>query len=263
MTRNTGTNRPVVLVLAGHDPTGGAGIQADIEAIAANNCHAATVITCLTTQNTTDFKQAWPVDAGMFQEQVRYILADMPVAACKIGVIADLAILYAVADILANLPPLPVVLDPVISAGTGQMINSDAVYRALREKIMPRATVMTPNTVEAGQLSSMSTADTAAEDLLQTGCQSVLITGAHADTDTIINTLYRREQQPVQYRWQRLPGHYHGSGCTLAASLAAQLAQGNNLETAVAIAQEYTWQTLKQAMSLGKSQLHPNRFFQH
>lgn len=258
---NSGIKKPVVLVMAGHDPSGGAGIQADIEAIASNGCHAATVITCLTTQNTREFKESISVNADSFLEQVAYIQDDMTVKACKIGVIADLGVLSAIEKVLQSMGPVPVVLDPVINAGTGQKINTEDIYSALHEKLMPFATVITPNSLEARELTGIDDLDRAAEELIRRGCQNVLITGAHEQNDTVINTFYRAGHKPEPFSWKRLPGRHHGSGCTLSSSIAALLARGASVDQAVSAGQEYTWHTLKHAMSLGKNQFHPNRFY--
>ncbi|HKK15771.1 MAG TPA: hydroxymethylpyrimidine/phosphomethylpyrimidine kinase, partial [Gammaproteobacteria bacterium] len=240
---NSGIKKPVVLVMAGHDPSGGAGIQADIEAIAANGCHAATVITCLTTQNTCEFKESITVSAENFLEQVSYIQNDMTISACKIGVIADLGILSGIEKILQGLGSIPVILDPVISAGTGQKINTEDIYSALHDKLMPFATVITPNSLEARELTGLDDLDKAAEELIRRGCQSVLITGAHEQTDAVINKYYRDRDKPVLFTWERLPGRYHGSGCTLSSAITAHLARGASLQQAVNAGQEYTWHT--------------------
>jgi len=253
--------KPVVLVLAGHDPSGGAGIQADIETIAANGCHAVTIVTCMTTQNTSEFRQAIPVNPDIFNQQIEMILADMPVSACKIGLIADSANLAIVKRTLIALMDIPVVLDPVISAGTGTKIITDDVCAALQDKLLPFITVITPNSIEARALTGIDNLDAAAQDLLARGCQAVLITGTHEQTDKVINTLYLRDEPPLKNEWERLPGNYHGSGCALSACIAALLAQGKTIGEAATMAQKYTWHTLKHAMLLGKGQYHPDRFY--
>jgi hydroxymethylpyrimidine/phosphomethylpyrimidine kinase len=257
----TKDKKPVVLVLAGHDPCGGAGIQADIEAIAANGCHAATVITCLTSQNTSEFRQAITVNADYFSQQLEMILADMPVSACKIGLIADMGILSAIEKTLIDLMDIPVVLDPVISAGTGTKIVTDDIRTSLRDKLLPFITVITPNTTEARAITGTDNPDEAAAGLLARGCRAALITGTHEPTDKVINTLYLQGQPPIQNTWERLPGSYHGSGCTLSSCIAAMLAHGKTIGESAAMAQKYTWQTLKQGMLLGKGQFHPDRFY--
>ena len=253
--------KPVVLVLAGHDPSGGAGIQADIETIACNGCHAATVITCLTIQNTAEFRQVIQVNPDNFNQQVAMILADIPISACKIGLIADSGILSAIEKNLIALMDIPVVLDPVINAGTGARIMSDDICAILYDKVLPFITVITPNSIEARALTGIDNLDDAAADLLNRGCRAVLITGTHEQTAKIINTLYMQNETPVKNEWERLPGSYHGSGCTLSSCIAAQLALGKTIREAVTIAQKYTWYALRHGMLLGREQYHPDRFY--
>jgi hydroxymethylpyrimidine/phosphomethylpyrimidine kinase len=254
-------SKPVVLVIAGHDPTGGAGIQADIEAIACNGCHATSVITCLTTQNTSEFKKSIKVDPLDFQEQVELILDDMMINACKVGLITDLGILTAIEKILIRLKNIPVVLDPVINAGTDQKIITRKIYTSIVHKLSPFVSIMTPNSIEARELTGLDDLDAAADALIVRGCKSVLITGTHEQSEKVINTLYT-DNDKIQYVWERLPDNYHGSGCTLSASISAQLAFGMDIKKAVELAQEYTRNTLMQALKIGKRQLHPNRFYQ-
>lgn len=253
--------KPVILVMAGHDPSGGAGIQADIETIGRNGCHAATIITALTTQNTSGFIKSIPVNAKDFSEQAELVLSDMQVSACKVGLIADLGILSAIEKILASMKNIPVVIDPVINAGSGEKITTRDIYLSLFDKLIPFAMVATPNSTEARKLTGLDNLDDAAAEFIRHGCSAVLITGTHEQTEKVINTLYLNSQSPLVYKWDRLPGKYHGSGCTLASSIAAQLASGKNIIQAVSIAQEYTWNALKQGALLGKSQMHPDRFY--
>lgn len=248
--------------MAGHDPSGGAGIQADIETIASHGCHAVTVITALTTQNTSEFMKSIPVNADDFQEQINLVLAEMPVSACKIGLIADLGILTAIEKTLASLKSIPVVLDPVINAGSGEKIMTEDVCVSLYEKLMPFTTVITPNSLEARKLSGSDDLEQAAAGFIRRGCDAVLITGTHEPDAKVINTLYRKDKPPVRCKWERLPGNYHGSGCTLSSAIAVHLARGEAIDQAIVMAQEYTWQTLKHGTLLGKNQFHPDRFFQ-
>ncbi len=260
MQMNTG-NKPVVLVLAGHDPSGGAGIQADIESVAVNGGHAVTVITSLTAQNTSEFRRSIPVQPADFREQIKLLRQDLPVGACKIGLIASEDILMEIDTVLAELGDIPVVLDPVINAGTGDEIMSTHLRTLLCAKLLPKATIITPNGMEARMLSGQIDLDLAGHALLRQGCHAVLITGTDENTDQVINTLYLNHEAPLRYRWERLPGVYHGSGCTLSSALATKLALGESLHQAVTAAQEFTWQALKSGTTLGKGQLHPNRFY--
>ena len=254
-------NKPVVLVLAGHDPGGGAGIQADIETIAANGCHAATVLTAMTIQNTGEFRRYIPVKPEDFLQQIALVRSDMEIGACKIGLIGDTEILRAIETALQELGEIPIVLDPVINAGTGENIMPDNVQIALYARLIPHVTVLTPNSVEARTLAGTNDPAVAAEYLLKRGCKAVLITGTHEPTPRVINTLYQANKPPMEYAWPRLPGSYHGSGCTLSSAIAAHLARGEDPGRAVVAAQEYTWNTLQHGLQLGKKQYHPDRYY--
>ena len=258
---NTADKKPLVLVLAGHDPSGSAGIQADIESITSNGCHAATVITALTIQNTSRFVRAIPVDPVDFQQQIDLLLQEMQFNACKIGLVSSVEILTVMEKVLARLNNIPVIVDPVISAGSGEKISTDIVCNTLYEKILPVATMITPNSEEARKLTGLENLDAAADVMLELGCKSVLITGSHEPTDKIINTLYTNNEDPVIFKWERLAGVFHGSGCTLSAAITARMALGYNIKQAATVAQEYTWQTLKHAVLHGKKQYHPDRFY--
>jgi len=250
---------PVVLAFSAHDPGGAAGIQADIESINRNGGRCVSVITAVTAQNTTTFASILPQNTINFRKQTDLLLADITVAACKIGLIGSTLLITEIADVLTRLGRLPVVLDPVLHAGTGTELATDETVEAMLELLIPVATVLTPNLKEALRLTGKSNKESAAKYLLEQGCHSVLITGADQSSPAVINTLYVKEQDPVDFEWQRLPGTYHGSGCTLASAIAAQLARGKDVRTAVELAQEYTWHTLKHGYRIGKSQFHPDR----
>lgn len=257
-TASTASRPPVVLAIGGHDPTGGAGIQADIEAIVAQGARAATLITTLTTQDTIRFSRCPAVDPAAFAAQAAALLADMPIAVCKLGLIPDPAISAAVGDVLQALPGTPVVMDPVLASGSGTPTASPATLGALRT-LLPKVTVLTPNTNEALALAGTAASpEDAAGALLAAGCDYVLVTGTHADSDRVVNTLYGADLRQC-LDWERLPHAYHGSGCTLAAALAAQIALGHDVATASARAQAYTWAALKNGVQLGRGQYHPTR----
>jgi hydroxymethylpyrimidine/phosphomethylpyrimidine kinase len=245
---------PVVLTFAASDPTGGAGLQADILAIAAMGCHPISVVTALTVQDTSGVSGMRAVEAGLVVEQARCVLADIPVAAFKTGVLASPENVRAIAALLAEYPEVPLVVDPVLASGRGNALASDEVLLAMKEKIMPLATVATPNSIEAQRLGG-------AQRLLELGCRFVLVTGTHADTAEVINTLYGAGGVAREDRWQRLPGSYHGSGCTLASAIAASMAKGNNVKEAVGLAQEYTWKALAAGFRPGAGQFIPDRLF--
>jgi len=245
---------PVVLTFAASDPTGGAGLQADILAIAALGCHPVSVVTALTVQDTRGVSGMRAVEASLVVEQARRLLADIPVAAFKTGVLGSAENVGAIAALLAEYPDLPLVVDPVLASGRGDALASEASLLAMKEKLIPLATVATPNSVEARRLGGE-------RELLALGCRFVLVTGTHADTAEVVNTLYDAGGVAREDRWPRLPGNYHGSGCTLASAIAASMAKGEDVKEAVGSAQEYTWKALAAGFRPGAGQFIPNRLF--
>lgn len=236
------TQRPVVLCLGGHDPVGGAGIQADIETIAALGGHAATAVTCLTVQDSRNVRQLQPVAPALLQAQAEAVLGDMRVMAIKVGLIGDAALVPVLAALMQRHADLPVVLDPVLAAGGGRDLAGEALQEAIRARLLPLTALLTPNLAEAQRLSGERDADACAAVLLAHGCHAVLLTGADsaAGAPQVTNRLYRAGCRTEQWHWPRLSHSYHGSGCTLAAACACLLAKGNSLVDAVAGAQRYT-----------------------
>ncbi|WP_126456668.1 bifunctional hydroxymethylpyrimidine kinase/phosphomethylpyrimidine kinase [Sulfuriflexus mobilis] len=249
---------PIILCFSGHDPIGGAGIQADIEAIAAQSAHAATLITALTVQDTRNVQRIEPVAAETLREAASAVLKDLPVAAFKIGLLGSAEIAQTVANIIRQHPGIPLVLDPVLAAGGGKKLSDDRLLEVMRKQLLPLATLLTPNSLEARQLSGEEDLDLAAQQLLSMGCKNVLITGTHEATDRVYNTLYTAAGQQV-FESERLPGDYHGSGCTLAATLAARLALGEEATSACHHALAYTEHCLRRAHSPGHGQSLPGR----
>lgn len=253
---------PVVLVFAGLDPSGGAGIQADIEAIASMGSHAAPVVTTLTVQNTRNVARCVPVDPLLVVEQARALLQDLSVAACKIGLVDSAACAAAIHSILMDYPDIPVVLDPILASGGGDPLVTDEVREALLTLLVPLTTVLTPNSIEARTLApEADTLEAAAMALLSRGSELVLLTGTHEAGESVVNTLYGSMRKLDAFAWPRLPHTYHGSGCTLAASIAGLLAHGHAPANAVHEAQQYTWEALAAGYRIGSGQLIPNRFF--
>lgn len=251
---------PVVLVFAGSDPTGGAGVQADIEAISSMGCHAAPVLTAITAQDTTGVKQFQSVETELVIAQARSVLEDMPVVAAKTGMLGNNITLSAIASILDDYPRIPLVLDPVQIAGSGAALTDDVLDDAMRTMLLPRATLATPNTLEARSLApDADTLDACAQELMSLGCEYVLLTGSHEKTADVINRLYGHRRLLETFRCERLSHSYHGSGCTLAAACAAGLAHGLTPVSAVAKALDYTWQSLKRGYRPGMGQFLPDR----
>ncbi|HQT81837.1 MAG: hydroxymethylpyrimidine/phosphomethylpyrimidine kinase [Ferrovum sp. 37-45-19] len=262
------TPPPAVLVFAATDPSGGAGLQADIMTLSSMGCHPLSVVTAVTVQDTTGVEDIFPLDAEWVADQARCILEDVPVAVFKLGVLGSLESIAAIAEIVSDYPEIPLVLDPIFASGRGDELASEDMIAAMKDLIIPQSTIITPNTLEILRLTADDSQEEdhqdlnlAAEEILATGCEYVLITGTHHHTTQVINTLYGREGVIRADGWERLAGSYHGSGCTLSSAIAAGLAQGLDIAEAVAEAQEYTWQTLKDAFRLGMGQRIPDRLF--
>lgn len=260
MTQNA--NIPVVMAFSGNDPTGGAGIQADIETLASMGCHAAPVITALTVQDTQGVSRFEATDSMLLVEQARAVLEDMPVAAFKIGMLGSVENVESIHSLLIDYPEIPVVLDPVISAGGGgELANSD-IIDAIVSMLIPQTTMLTPNSQEARTLATgADSLDACAQELLDMGSEFVLITGTHENTPQVENRLYAEHRCLETFRWERLPASYHGSGCTLASAIAGLLAQGLEPFTAAHEAQEYAWESLKNGYRVGMGQCLPNRLY--
>ncbi|NDP43481.1 MAG: bifunctional hydroxymethylpyrimidine kinase/phosphomethylpyrimidine kinase [Aromatoleum sp.] len=257
---------PIVLTFAASDPSGGAGLQADIITLASMGCHPLSVLTAYTVQDTMGVEGIQAVDADWVADQARCLLQDIPVDAFKIGVLGSIENIAVIAEILSDYPDVPLILDPVLASGRGDEFANDEMMHAMRELLLPQATIITPNSMEARRLAETDDDDepslaVCAERLLEMGAEYVLITGTHEATTQVVNTLYGKEGIVRTDNWQRLPGSYHGSGCTLASAIAAMLANGLELPEAVREAQDYTWHTLQKAYRPGMGQLLPDRLF--
>lgn len=256
------TTPPIVMTLSGNDPTGGAGIQADIETLAGMGCHAAPVITTITVQDTQDVKSFATIDTDMLIQQARAVLEDMAIDAFKIGMLGALESVEAIHTILMDYQDIPVILDPVLVSGGGGSLADDGLIDAMANLLFPLTTIVTPNSVEARLLApEADNLDACAQVLQELGCQHVLITGTHENSRDVINRYYANQQLIETFTWPRLAASYHGSGCTLASAIAAMIAHGLEPIMAIREAQEFTWQTLKQGYRLGMGQYLPNRFF--
>ncbi len=253
---------PIVLAFAASDPTGGAGLQADVLTIAAMGCHPLSVLTALTVQDTRGVESLRAIDSRWVDDQARRLLAEIRVDAFKLGVLGSAQNVAAIASVLADHPEVPVVFDPVLASGRGDVLASDDMIDALREMILPQSTVVTPNSLEARRLAAEPELGACARKILGMGSEYVLITGTHESTDEVVNTLYDAGGVVRQDHWKRLPDSYHGSGCTLASAIAAALASGASVPEAVRDAEEFTWQALAAGFAPGAGQFIPNRFFE-
>lgn len=269
MSMNTTDNRvPVVLVFSGHDPSGGAGVQADIEAIISQGVHPATVITALTVQDTVNVKRFVPTDPNLVIEQARAVLEDMPVSCIKIGMIGSVALVEVIHSILRDYPDIPVVLDPVLVAGGGGALADEPIVRAMISLLLPLTTVLTPNAVESRALVEISGGDAHSLEsrgaaLINLGPDFVLLKGGDEPGVEVENWLFSGHQPPRKFAYERFPGEFHGSGCTLAAAIAGLIAQAGDVDVINAIheAQEYTSHALYHAAQIGHGQWIPHRLF--
>lgn len=263
---------PIVLSFAASDPTGGAGLQADILTLASLGCHPLSVVTAITVQDTAGVEGVLPIDAEWVADQARALLEDMPVAAFKLGMLGSVEAIAAIAEVIADYPDIPVVLDPVLASGRGDQFADEEMIEAMIGLLLPQTTLLTPNSLEARRLAQQlgegdeggrSDPDLAAcaHGLINAGCEYVLVTGTHEGTPQVINTLYGSHGMVRSDRWDRLPGSYHGSGCTLASAIAAHLASGVDVADAVFGAQEFTWRTLAAGFRPGMGQFIPDRLF--
>lgn len=261
---------PVVLTFAATDPTSGAGLQADILTLSSIGCHPASVVTAITVQDTLGVDNIMVFDAEWVEEQARAVLEDMTVSVFKIGMLGSVENIAVIAEILADYPDIPLIMDTVLASGRGDELTTEEMQEAMVDLLLPQASLITPNSIEARRLAFMDGSeedeenaplDDTARRLLAAGCEHILITGTHERTHDVTNTLYSQNGNVRSWQWDRLPGSYHGSGCTLTSAIAACLAHGLSMEEAVAEAQEYTWTTLKSAFRPGMGQYIPDRLF--
>ena len=247
-----------VLIVAGSDSGGGAGIQADIKTVTMLGAFAMTAITALTAQNTEGVHGVLPVDPAFIRQQMEVVLDDIGADAIKTGMLHDAAVIETVATVLEERAPnLPLVLDPVMVAkGGAPLIQTDAI-ETLKHRLAPRAAVLTPNLPEAEILSGRAIGDLAAmreaaRELLGLGCRAVLLKGGHLPGD-VVHDLLATASGIREWQSRRIDSrHTHGTGCTLASAIAAGLAQGMAVEAAVERAREYVQRAIAAAPGFGR-----------
>ena len=254
--------RPVVLSIAGLDPSGGAGIVADIKTIAALGCFPAVALTSITYQNTTGVFGAEHQSAATLRAQVEPVVKDLMVAAAKTGMLPTAAIVAEVARLFAeeNLPA-PVV-DPVVVATSGDVLIDDEAFEILKTKLFPLARVVTPNIPEAEKLSGISIKSEpdmrqAAEAIQSIGARAVLVKGGHRSVGgQAIDILLDENGIFTEFQTEYIEiGDVHGSGCTLSAAIAANLAKDLTLEASVAAAKKYVTDAIRSAERIGHGSL--------
>ena len=245
--------------IGGHDPTGGAGIQADIETVSALGGRAITLVTALTAQDSRDIHAVESVAADVFETRLLTLVRDIAPDAVKVGMIGSPSLIPAVQRLVSG-RDAPLVLDPVLAAGGGYDLDRGDLAGELLERLVPLSALVTPNRAEARRLAGRDDAEQAAQTLLRHGAGAVLLTGAdEAEGSSVRNLLYQPEQDVRTFDWPLLPHRYHGSGCTLASACATRLALGDDPLTAVTKAQEFTRQALLHADRPGSGQWLPRR----
>lgn len=258
-TASGGLSRPLVLCLSGLDPGGGAGLQADIETVAALGGHALALATCLTVQDTRNVARVVATAPQLLEQQLEWVLADSPPQAIKLGLLGSAGQLPLIVRAIRRCG-VPVVCDPVLRAGGGALLHDAAAAEALRRELFGHVTVLTPNAAEARRLCpGAASLDDCGAALLASGCARVLITGGDEPGEQVLNSAYAAERAPRRYGWARLPETFHGAGCTLAAAIAALLARGMEPDQALERAQEWTQGALRRALRTGHGRRIPGR----
>jgi hydroxymethylpyrimidine/phosphomethylpyrimidine kinase len=255
---------PVVLTIAGFDPTAGAGIAADLKTFAAHNCYGVAAITALTVQNTAGVSAVQPVAAKLLRATLDALSEDIAPAVIKIGMLANAENTRAVAAWLERFPETPVVLDPILRSTSGATLLDEPGFKELRKSLLLRATVATPNIDEAARLSGSPVGNLeemkhAARELVAAGVKAVLITGGHLDK--AIDILFDGHEL------KELPGdrikteHTHGTGCAFSSAVAANLALGKGLLESAVLAKAYVQRALEKSIAVGAGHGSPNHFY--
>lgn len=251
---------PVVLTIAGFDPSSGAGVTADIKTIAAHGCYGTGCITALTVQTTTGVRRVEPVSPEIVRETLRELALDMPPAAVRIGMLGSAEIVDVVAEYLEGARPTHVVLDPVLKASSGAALLDDMGIDRLLKVLVPLASVITPNLYEAEVLTGLPVGDlqqmkAASRKLHELGAQNVVVTGGHLERaiDVLSTALPEGNIEQLEFVSDRLRStSTHGTGCAFATALAANLAQGRQLQYAIVLAKAYVTKAISRALPLGK-----------
>ncbi|MFZ6638795.1 bifunctional hydroxymethylpyrimidine kinase/phosphomethylpyrimidine kinase [Undibacterium sp. TC4M20W] len=267
---------PLILSFGASDPVAATGIHADLASFAAMGCHGLPVITAILTGDTSQIDDLHPLDGDLVDEQARTVLEDMPVLAFKVGQAGSVENVTVIAEIVSDYPELPLVLDPFNAALTEQGPEAEDLVLAIRELLIPQASLLMISAVELSRLAETwkenteAEADTEAETedlaadtmtLIESGCEYILVTGTAGETGEVVNTLYNESGVVRRDTWQRLPGSHAGAGSTLSAAIAALLANGLEIPEAVLEAQEFTHAALSHAQRLGMGRLIPDRYF--
>ena len=238
-------NYPSVLTIAGFDGSGGAGIQADIKTISALGCYATSVLTALPVQNTQGVRNIFPVAMEAVSEQIEAVLDDIFPDAIKIGMVHTPELAETIVNTLAKYKKVPVVFDPVMIATSGHRLIEEKTIETVIDKLFPISDIITPNMDEAAILAKMEvkTLDDmkiAGMRIKELGCRNILLKGGHLEEKTITSLFYNNQNSRQTFESKKInTKNTHGSGCTLSSAIASFIAQGNDINTAVGLAQTY------------------------
>ncbi len=253
---NFPSNPPVTVVMtvAGLDPSGGAGILADLKTFAANNCYGVAAASALTVQNTQGVISVQPVEAKILRETINALLADGRVRAVKVGMIGNRANAEVIREILDANPLLPAVLDPIFRSTSGRDLVDESGFDYLRKNLLSRVTLITPNMMEAAQLTglkveSVDEMKAAARKLIEMGARNVVVTGGQLDK--VVDIFCEGPKLQVFSGDRIKTDILHGAGCTFSSAVAANLALGRQIEDAVVLAKAYVTEAIRKAYSIG------------
>lgn len=247
---------PIALTIAGSDSGGGAGIQADLKTFSALGVYGCSVITALTAQNTQGVQGVLDIDPAFVRQQLQSVFSDLDIRAVKIGMLSNAAIIETVVSAIAQFRPTTLVVDPVMVATSGDRLLKAPAVDCLRQRLLPGATLITPNLAEAAVLldqaipTDLAGMEAMVEPLLALGCQAVLLKGGHLSGDQAIDLFYDGQTLHRLSAPRVATGNTHGTGCTLSAAVAALLARGQPLAQAVSGAKAYLSAALARADQL-------------
>lgn len=260
---------PSVLTIAGFDGSGGAGIQADIKTFSALGCYATSVLTALPVQNTQGVRKIYPFPMEAVEEQIEAVLDDIFPRAIKIGMVHTPELVETIVNTLRKYPKIPIVFDPVMVATSGHRLIEKETITTIVEKLFPIAEIITPNMDEATILADMKVKtledmENAGRIILKSGCNNILLKGGHQESPIITSLLLNQNGELTSFETEKfVTNNTHGSGCTLSSAIAAFLARGEDLKSAVTLAQEYVFEAIKNGKDVvtGKGNGPINHFY--
>jgi len=264
MNQSISTAWPVVLSVAGFDPSAGAGIVADLKTFAAHNCYGVATVTALTVQNTQGVTSVHPVEPSVLRDSILSLLADGRVKALKIGMLCNQATAEVICEILESNPGLPAVLDPVVRSSNNIELLDATGLDFVRRQLLSRVAVVTPNLAEAAALAEMPVDNlegmkAAARKLVELGARAVVVTGGHLDKAVDV---FFDGMKMESFAGDRVkPDNTHGTGCTFSSAVAANLALGRQLRDAVVLAKAYVVEAIRQAFPVGPGRIPLNHLY--